>query len=134
MKLSELAAAASGRIAGDPETPVTDLAYRAQEAAPGSLFVALRGATADGHEFAAEALARGAAALAVDHELDAAAPHVVVPDTRAPSAGRAPRGRRARLAGAFFGDPSAELDVLGVTGTSGKTTTTFLVHAILEAA
>src|SRR5438128_12241353 len=110
MKLSELAAAASGRIVGDPETPVTDLAYRAQEAAPGSLFVALRGATADGHDFAAEALARGAAALAVDHELDVAVPQVVVPDTRV---------AMARLAVAFFGAPSAALDVVGVTGTSG---------------
>ncbi len=124
MELSRLAAAASGRVVG-ASTPVADLAYRAQDATPGSLFVCLRGATADGHDFAAEALDRGAVALAVDHELDLAAPQIVVPDTRV---------AMAQLAVSFFSDPSAELDVVGVTGTSGKTTTTFLVHAILEAA
>jgi UDP-N-acetylmuramoyl-L-alanyl-D-glutamate--2,6-diaminopimelate ligase len=124
MELSRLAAAASGRVVG-ASTPVTDLAYRAQDAAPGSLFVCLRGASADGHDFAPAALDRGAAALAVDHELDLPAPQIVVADTRV---------AMARLATEFFGDPSAELDVVGVTGTSGKTTTTFLVHAILDAA
>ena len=124
MELSRLAAAASGRVVG-ASTPVADLAYRAQDATPGSLFVCLRGATADGHDFAAEALDRGAVALAVDHELDLAAPQIVVPDTRV---------AMAQLAVSFFADPSAELDVVGVTGTSGKTTTTFLTHAILEAA
>ena len=124
MELSRLAAAASGRVVG-ASTPVADLAYRAQDATPGSLFVCLRGASADGHDFAAEALDRGAVALAVDHELDLAAPQVVVSDTRV---------AMAQLAVSFFGDPSAELDVVGVTGTNGKTTTTFLVHAVLEAA
>jgi UDP-N-acetylmuramoyl-L-alanyl-D-glutamate--2,6-diaminopimelate ligase len=124
MELSRLAAAAFGRIVG-ASTPVADLAYRAQDATPGSLFVCLRGATADGHDFAPEALARGAVALAVDHELDLPAPQIVVRDTRV---------AMAQLAVTFFGDPSAELDVVGVTGTSGKTTTAFLVHAILEAA
>jgi UDP-N-acetylmuramoyl-L-alanyl-D-glutamate--2,6-diaminopimelate ligase len=70
-------------------------------------------------------VARGAVALAVERELDVAVPQLVVPETRA---------AMAQVARAFFRDPSAELDVVGVTGTSGKTTTTFLVHAILSAA
>ena len=118
-------AVAEGRLVGDPTVEIRELAYRAQDAAPGLLFVCLRGASADGHEFAAEAVAQGAVALAVERELDVAVPQLVVADTRA---------AMARLATAFFGDPSAELDVVGVTGTSGKTTTAFLVHAILAAA
>ena len=124
MELSRLAAAASGRVVG-ASTPVADLAYRAQDAVAGSLFVCLRGASADGHDFAPEALGRGAVALVVDRQLDLPAPQIIVPDTRV---------AMARLAVAFFGDPSAELDVVGVTGTSGKTTTAFLTHAILDAA
>jgi UDP-N-acetylmuramoyl-L-alanyl-D-glutamate--2,6-diaminopimelate ligase len=125
-RLSQLVEAVpGGRVVGEPAVEIRELAYRAQDASPGSLFVCLRGASADGHDFAADAAARGAVALAVDHELDLAVPQLVVPDTRA---------GMARLATAFFGDPSAELEVVGVTGTSGKTTTTFLVYAILAAA
>ena len=124
MVLSRLAAAASGRVVG-ASTPVADLAYRAQDATPGSLFVCVRGATADGHDFAARRSTSGAVALVVEHELDLAVPQLVVPDTRV---------AMAQLAAPSSRDPSAELDVVGVTGTSGKTTTTFLVHAILAAA
>src|SRR3954469_831544 len=123
--LAALAAAADASVVGDPATPIAELAYRADAVTPGALFIAVRGASADGHEFAPEAVERGAAALAVDHELASAVPQLVVQDTRA---------AMPLLARAFFGDPSAELDVVGVTGTSGKTTTTFLVSAILDAA
>jgi UDP-N-acetylmuramoyl-L-alanyl-D-glutamate--2,6-diaminopimelate ligase len=122
-RLSHLAGAVAGLVVGDAE--ILDLAYRSQDVTPGALFIALRGAHADGHDFAPEAVERGAVALMVERELDVAVPQVVVADTRADMA---------QVAVAFFGDPSAELDVVGVTGTSGKTTTTFLVHAILAAA
>ncbi len=125
MPLAALGQVAGGRIAGDGAVEIGDLAYRADAVTAGALFICVRGASADGHDFAADAVARGAAALAVDHELDVAVPQLVVGDTRA---------AMPQLARAFFGDPSAELDVVGVTGTSGKTTTTFLVHAILAAA
>jgi UDP-N-acetylmuramoyl-L-alanyl-D-glutamate--2,6-diaminopimelate ligase len=122
-RLSHLAGAVEGLVVGDAE--ILDLAYRSQDVTPGALFIALRGAHADGHDFAREAVERGAVALAVERELDVAVPQLVVADTRA---------AMAQVAVAFFGDPSAELDVVGVTGTSGKTTTTFLLHAILAAA
>jgi UDP-N-acetylmuramoyl-L-alanyl-D-glutamate--2,6-diaminopimelate ligase len=118
-------AAEGGRILGDPATPVAELAYRADAVSPGALFICVRGATVDGHDFAPQAVERGAAGLAVEHELGVSVPQLVVSDTRA---------AMPLLARAFFGDPSAELDVVGVTGTSGKTTTAFLVSAILEAA
>jgi UDP-N-acetylmuramoyl-L-alanyl-D-glutamate--2,6-diaminopimelate ligase len=118
-------AAPGGRVVGDPAVEIADLAYRAQDAGPGALFFALRGANADGHDFAAEAVTRGAVALAVERELELPVPQLVVPDTRV---------AMARIAAAFFDDPSAELEVVAVTGTSGKTTTTFLVHAVLAAA
>jgi UDP-N-acetylmuramoyl-L-alanyl-D-glutamate--2,6-diaminopimelate ligase len=91
----------------------------------GSLFCCLRGEHSDGHEFAAGALAAGAAALLVDHSVDVDLPQVVVADTR-----------RAMgwLSASFFGHPSRELTLVGVTGTNGKTTTTSLIAAIVNAA
>jgi UDP-N-acetylmuramoyl-L-alanyl-D-glutamate--2,6-diaminopimelate ligase len=88
------------------------------------LFFCVRGFTCDGHEFAADAVARGAAALVVDHLLDVDIPQVVVPDVR-----RA----MAPAAAAFYGNPTATLDLVGVTGTNGKTTTAHLVRSLLEA-
>jgi UDP-N-acetylmuramoyl-L-alanyl-D-glutamate--2,6-diaminopimelate ligase len=91
----------------------------------GSLFFCIRGASADGHDFAAAALAGGAAALVVDRPLDVGVPQLVVPNVRA---------AMPRAAVEFFGDPTAELPVLAVTGTNGKTTTAYLLWSILEKA
>ncbi len=104
---------------------VLDLAYDARTVVPGSLFFCVPGARADGHEFAAEAVERGAVALVVERPLDVRAPQVVVPSARAAMAAAADE---------FFGRPTEELEVVGVTGTSGKTTTAFLLFAILAAA
>jgi UDP-N-acetylmuramoyl-L-alanyl-D-glutamate--2,6-diaminopimelate ligase len=104
---------------------VADLAYDTRAISPGALFFCVRGSHADGHELAAEAVSLGAAALVVERVLDIAAPQVVVADSR-----RA----MARAAVAFFGDPSRALDVAAVTGTAGKTTTTYLLYEILRAA
>jgi UDP-N-acetylmuramoyl-L-alanyl-D-glutamate--2,6-diaminopimelate ligase len=79
----------------------------------------------DGHELAADAVAAGAAALVVEHPVDVAVPQLVVESSRA---------AMAPAADAFFGEPSRELEVVGVTGTSGKTTTSHLLFAILAAA
>ena len=94
--------------------------------APGDLFVALRGANADGHDYLAQAAALGAVALLVEAAPAAALPlpAAVVPDTR-----RA----LAPIAARFFGNPARELTLVGVTGTNGKTSTTFLTHSILSA-
>ena len=103
---------------------VSALAYDDRQVGPGTVFFCVRGLTRDGHEFARGAVDRGAAALVVDHPLGTGVPEVVVPDVRAAMAPAA-----ARLAG----DPTAALTTVGITGTNGKTTTAFLVRALLEA-
>ncbi|MDO9410358.1 UDP-N-acetylmuramoyl-L-alanyl-D-glutamate--2,6-diaminopimelate ligase [Patulibacter sp.] len=103
---------------------VSSLAYDDRRVGPGTVFFCVRGLTRDGHEFASTAVERGAAALVVDHPLDSGVPEVVVPDVRAAMAPAA-----ARLAG----DPTTTLSTVGITGTNGKTTTAFLVRALLEA-
>ena len=108
---------------GDPE--VTSLAYDGRSVQPGALFFCVRGFTRDGHDFALEAIANGAVALVVDHPLGRGVPEVQVDDVRA---------AMAPVAARFHGDPSARLDVVGITGTSGKTTTSFLVRELLEGA
>jgi UDP-N-acetylmuramoyl-L-alanyl-D-glutamate--2,6-diaminopimelate ligase len=104
---------------------VRDLAYDAGTVTPGALFFAVPGEFADGHDFAAEAVEHGAVALVVERRLDLPVPQVVVRDSRA---------AMATAADLFFGRPTRELEVVGVTGTSGKTTTSHLLFAILAAA
>src|SRR5579862_3475393 len=117
MELERLAAALEPvAVLGSTEIEVRDLAYDARAVASGALFFCVPGARADGHDFAADAVAGGAVALVVERRLDVAVPQIVVADARA---------AMAPAADVFFGEPSAELEIAGVTGTSGKTTTTF---------
>ncbi|MGZ4292044.1 MAG: Mur ligase family protein [Gaiellaceae bacterium] len=104
---------------------VTDLAYDTRTVGPGALFFCVPGATVDGHDLAGEAVARGAVALVVERRLDLDVPQLLVPGVRA---------AMGPIAAEFFGQPSEELEVAAVTGTNGKTTTAFLLHAILDAA
>jgi len=104
---------------------VVDLAYDSRKVEAGTLFFCVPGEKVDGHEFGAAAVDAGAVALVVERELDVAATQVVVPDARA---------AMAPVAARFWGDPTAKLRVVGITGTNGKTTTAFLVREILEAA
>ncbi|HET7508654.1 MAG TPA: UDP-N-acetylmuramoyl-L-alanyl-D-glutamate--2,6-diaminopimelate ligase, partial [Solirubrobacterales bacterium] len=114
------------RIVGDASVGVAELAYDSRKVEPGTLFFCVVGERADGHAFAPRAVEEGAAALVVERELtELAVAQVVVPDSRA---------AMAPLAARFWGDPTAKLRVVGVTGTNGKTTTAFLVKEILEAA
>jgi UDP-N-acetylmuramoyl-L-alanyl-D-glutamate--2,6-diaminopimelate ligase len=125
MRLSELIAGVPVEaVRGDAEVEITDLAYDSQRVGAGALFFCVRGMSSDGHEFAPDAVARGAAALVVERELDLPVPQVMIPDARA---------AMGPLAVRFWGDPTAELSVAGITGTNGKTTTAFLLRAILEA-
>ncbi|HEY4434393.1 MAG TPA: Mur ligase domain-containing protein, partial [Candidatus Cybelea sp.] len=108
---------------------ISGIAIDSRAVRSGDIFVALRGEHTDGHRFAGDAVARGAAAVVVDAAIDGAqrrdAAVVLVPDTkRALSA----------LAAVFYGDPSEGLDVIGVTGTNGKTTVTHMVSSILNRA
>ena len=104
---------------------ITDLAYDADRVAAGALFFCVPGARADGHEFAGAAVAAGAAALVVERPLELEVPQLLVDDARAAMGVAADR---------FFGEPTRTLEVAGVTGTNGKTTTAFLLRSVLEAA
>jgi UDP-N-acetylmuramoyl-L-alanyl-D-glutamate--2,6-diaminopimelate ligase len=106
------------------DVEITGLAYSSGDVEPGSLFFCVRGFTADGHDFAADAVERGAAALVCERPLGLGVPEVIVDDARAAMGPAAAR---------FFGDPTSTLDVVGITGTNGKTTTAFLVRHLLEA-
>jgi UDP-N-acetylmuramoyl-L-alanyl-D-glutamate--2,6-diaminopimelate ligase len=126
MDLERLVAAVGAvEVVGRAPVEVRDLAYDARAVTPGALFFCVPGARADGHDFAPEAVERGAAALVVERPLALAVPQVVVRDARASMAAAADE---------FFGRPTHDLAVAGVTGTSGKTTTAFLLYAILAAA
>src|SRR6201996_1468291 len=126
MRLADLAAAVDGaRVVGDGAVEIADLAYDSRKAGPGTLFFCVVGEKRDGHEFAEQVVEAGAAALVVERELEVGVPQVVVPSARA---------AMAPFAAAFWGDPTAALKVVGVTGTNGKTTTAYLVREILEAA
>jgi UDP-N-acetylmuramoyl-L-alanyl-D-glutamate--2,6-diaminopimelate ligase len=116
-------ALAPGEVIGRANVEISDLAHDTRRIAPGSLFFCVRGASADGHELVAEAVAEGAVALVAERPVDVAVPQLLVEDVRA---------AMAVAADAFFGEPTRELQVAGVTGTNGKTTTAFLLRSILE--
>ena len=122
MRLDELIAAGDAGLGTAVE--ITGLAYDSRDVRPGTLFFCVRGYQRDGHDFAAQAVARGAAALVVERPLGLGVPEVLVASTRA---------AMGPAAAHFYGDPSAELCVVGVTGTNGKTTTAFLLRTLLEA-
>lgn len=126
--LGELARAAGDLLVaftGPEDLLVRDVCYDDAPVRPGDLFFCVDGGTVDGHRFARAAVEAGAVALCVERPTGAGVPEVVVSDSR-----RA----MARMSAAFFGRPADDLMLLAVTGTNGKTTTTFLVDAILTAA
>lgn len=106
---------------------VTAIAYDSRQAKAGAIFVALRGVNADGARFAAQAAAAGSIAILAETpaRLEVAAPWIQVANARA---------ALAALAAAFYGHPSDELALAGITGTNGKTTTSYLLASIFEAA
>src|SRR5438093_11326344 len=108
-----------------PGAEVSGLAYSSESVTPGTLFFCVPGFTADGHDFAPDAVERGAAALVCERPLGLGVPEVVVPSVRA---------AMAPIAATFYGNPTRELRVVGITGTNGKTTTAFLVRHLLESA
>ena len=108
-----------------PDPEIAALALDTRCVGPGTLFFCVPGFTRDGHEFAPDAIARGAAALVVERPLGLGVPELCVPSVRAAMPTAAAR---------FFGDPTAELAMLGITGTNGKTTTAFIIRSLLEGA
>jgi UDP-N-acetylmuramoyl-L-alanyl-D-glutamate--2,6-diaminopimelate ligase len=126
MQLERLIAAlAPTDVVGGAAAEIRELAYDAREVPADSLFFCVPGTNADGHDFAHEAVAKGAVALVVERPLAVDVPQLVVPNVRA---------AMPRAAVEFFGDPSARLPVAAVTGTNGKTTTAYLLWSILAAA
>lgn len=113
---------------GDPRVKVTGLTYDSRTVEPGDVFVAMVGADSDGHDYLEKAIGAGAAALVVSRRPDGVPAHVpvaVVDDTRS---------TLAQLATTWYRRPSRAVDVMGVTGTNGKTTVTYLLGALAEAA
>ncbi len=108
----------------DGDTDITGLACDSSKVKPGFLFFCLVGRENDGHTFAADALSRGAAAIVVERRLALDCVQIEVDDTRA---------AMARAAAAFYGNPSKRLKIIGITGTNGKTTTTYIIKSIIEA-
>jgi murE/murF fusion protein len=129
MKLGELieplVRRTGARLSGDAGTAVRGVRSDSRAVEPGDVYVAVRGIRADGHAFVADAIARGAAAVVVEHELAIAVPQLIV------ASGSAALGT---LVGRALGDPAAAMTLIGITGTNGKTTTTYLVESILAAA
>ncbi len=131
MKLGELVRSLERPVALSPhqlDREVLDIAQDSRKVKPGSLFVAVRGFNSDGHLFISEAVKKGAAAVVTERHSSmttaADAPEIVVEDSR---------HALAVLANAFYNYPSQRLALIGITGTNGKTTTTYLVKSIIEA-
>jgi UDP-N-acetylmuramoyl-L-alanyl-D-glutamate--2,6-diaminopimelate ligase len=112
-------------LTGDSQVEVSDVVHDSRRATRGALFCCIPGAVTDGHRYAPAAVAAGATALLVERPLGLAVPEARVETVR---------GALGPVAGRFFGDPSRAMRVLGITGTNGKTTTTYLLDAIARAA
>ena len=118
-------ALAPTEVVGGRSVTIGDLSYDTRRISAGALFFCVPGDRVDGHDLAWEAIERGAAGLVVERILDVDVPQLVVISTRE---------SMAVAADVFFGEPTKELEVAGVTGTNGKTTTAFLLRSILAAA
>ena len=115
------------KVAALPGIDIHGLAYDSRQVKPGDVFIALKGLKAAGADFATDAIRRGAVAVVADRSADTepTVPWVVVPDARA---------AMAALAADFYGHPSRSMQVVGITGTNGKTTTAYLLRAVFESA
>lgn len=120
-----LASLPHARVEGNLDVPVSGVTYRSSDAGPGSLFFAVKGEHRDGHDFAAEAVANGAAVVVVERPLGTGAVEVIVPSVRE---------SMGTVSGSFYRHPSDAMLVIGVTGTNGKTTTTYLLERVVRAA
>lgn len=123
--MGDLAATLPARLSGDPDVLVTDVTHDSRRAGEGSIYVALTGQHHDGHDYVDDAIASGAVAVCVSHPVETSAPSLLVADTRLAVG---------PLSSTVYGNPSATLDVIGVTGTNGKTTVTHFIESIARSA
>jgi UDP-N-acetylmuramoyl-L-alanyl-D-glutamate--2,6-diaminopimelate ligase len=123
--LAEVARIAGGQLRGDQSALVHDVAHDPSDVRPGALFFCVPGANADGHELAPAAVAAGAAALVVERWLDVDVAQVLVGSTRAVMG---------PISAFVFGEPAVSMTVVGVTGTNGKTTVTYLLESVFRRA
>ena len=123
MLLSELAGATAHEKRMGEDVPVASLQYNSRKVRKGDVFCCIVGTFSDGHAYAAQAVEAGAAALVVERELPLPVPQVVVKNTRI---------AMAEMAAAFYGYPTRGMRIVGVTGTNGKTSTTYMLKAIAE--
>lgn len=125
MRLSELFKDVDHRLVGD-DIEIADIAYDSRRVRSGTLFAAISGLRFDGHEFVSDAIEHGATAVLVERELPGLdVPQIVVRNTREVLG---------TAAAAFYGHPARKMRIIGVTGTNGKTTTTYMIKSILEEA
>ncbi len=125
VRLADVAATVGAEVRGDPDLTVRDASNDSRDVSPGALFFCIPGELVDGHAFAQQAVDAGAGALVVDHPLAVAAPQLVV---------RSVREAIGPMAAEVFGRPAEGLTLVGITGTNGKTTITYLLEAVFRAA
>lgn len=125
--LERLLAGVAAQIHGDRSVAIASIATDSRQVRPGALFFCLRGERVDGHDFAVAAVAAGAAGIVAQHPVDgvASVPVAIVSD---------PLATLSKVAAHLYDDPSRDLVVVGVTGTNGKTTTSYFIEAIARAA
>ena len=114
-------------IQGSTEVEIHNVINDSRKAGEGDLFLCIPGAVVDGHKFAADVVAKGAAALVVEREVEVPENVTVIKVENA-------RYAMALISAAYFDYPAKKLKVVGVTGTKGKTTTTYMIRSILEKA
>ncbi len=125
MLLSELCEAIGASPSGDLSLEINQITNNSKEVGKGALFVCIPGLKTDGHNYAPEALERGAVALALEKDVPCRCPKLFVDNARA---------AQAKLGSVFYGHPTSRMELVGVTGTNGKTTTTYMIESIWKSA
>ena len=123
MNLENLIKNLEAKVIGETNLDILDITYNSKKVKKGSLFVCLCGENSDGHDFAKDAERNGAAAILCEKQVQVNIPQIVVSSTRK---------ALSKVSSCFYDNPQNKLKIIGLTGTNGKTTTSFLIKSILE--